>query len=803
MELKKGTLLQGGNYKIEKTLGQGSFGITYLATAKFSTEGNLSRMDVLAKVAIKEFFMSDINGRKEDGSSVEGSTGSIFTNYRKRFRKEAENLAKLEHPNIVKIFDVFDENNTTYYVMEYLSDTNLNKYIKNKNGLSEKDCIALTEEIGGALQYMHDSLMLHLDLKPGNIMLRNNEAVLIDFGLSKQFNANGQPESGTTIGKGTPGYAPLEQQNYNGSQVKELPYTMDIYALGGTMFKMITGLTPPDASSIFNEGFPRYELEKHNVSKHLVNVIEKGMSPRKKDRYQTVSALLYAINPYANRSKSKFKTSKDTDCSVSETIISKTDSRKDLIKENAETKSKSDYFGIKTESVESGPGAALKVGSEITSPNGKVYVIERLLGMGSFNFTYLCHDYDYPKSKVILREFFLSDYNSRQDLFISSVGDSNLVDYYKNCFKRQAQTLRALYGHPNIENYLDSFDANGTHFIASKYVKGESLYDLLNKQHHKFTEKEVIGIAKQICVALEHMKKFGYMHLDIKPSNIIQTSDRKSVLIGFGLAKKQSCKESSDGVVGFTSGYSSMEQELGTGRLTPAADIYSLGATMYTLLTGKKPLRPSDILENGFSRMENVLKDNHISFEMIKVIKTAMSVSINNRYQSAEAMSKALNDIKPSNYTNEPRNKKQEPLPKHDQSSQQDDPNKKMPGEVIVSYDWMPALCALAIGSIFILCMKYFVHEQSFNFGDLDSDGRLLMIIFSILVFLVVPFVIWGRMGIPHPRKWNKFRNATVGLFILNTFLLGIWNYSLTMAFVILSVGLLFDSFLLILLKHE
>ena len=101
MELRKGTLLQGGKYKIEKSLGQGSFGITYLATAKFTTEGALGKFDVTAKVAIKEFFMSDINGRKEDGSTVEGSTGSIFTNYKKRFRKEAENLSKLLHPYIV------------------------------------------------------------------------------------------------------------------------------------------------------------------------------------------------------------------------------------------------------------------------------------------------------------------------------------------------------------------------------------------------------------------------------------------------------------------------------------------------------------------------------------------------------------------------------------------------------------------------------------------------------------------------------------------------------------------------------
>lgn len=310
MELKNGTLLQGGKYRIEQTLGQGSFGITYLATAKFSTSGNLGKMNVLAKVAIKEFFMSDINGRKEDGGTVEGSTGSIFTNYKKRFRKEAENLAKLSHQNIVKVYDVFDENNTTYYVMEYLGETSLNKYIKDKKRLTEEECIELSLEIGNALQYMHGAMMLHLDLKPGNIMLYNGQPVLIDFGLSKQFNANGQPETSTTIGQGTPGYAPLEQQNYNGNQAVGLPYAMDVYALGGTMFKMITGQTPPDASSIFNDGFPKDELTSLNISPQLTDIIEKAMAPSKKARYTSITELLSAL--MTKKSHKKFKSNAGT-----------------------------------------------------------------------------------------------------------------------------------------------------------------------------------------------------------------------------------------------------------------------------------------------------------------------------------------------------------------------------------------------------------------------------------------------------------------------------------------------------------
>lgn len=289
--LNKGATLQKGTYRIEKVLGQGSFGITYLATAKFTTQGSLGKMDVEAKVAIKEFFMSEVNGRHEDGSTVEGSTGSVFSNYRKKFKKEAENLAKLEHPNIVKVFDVFDENNTTYYVMEFLEGQNLDDYIKDAGYIVEEEAIKIVSEIGSALSYMHSKNMLHLDIKPKNIMRKSDgKDYLIDFGLSKQFTEDGEPESSTSIGLGTPGYAPIEQSGYK--QEGSFPATLDVYALGATLYKMLTGKRPPEATYILNEGFPEYELNSKGVSKTTQTVLTKAMAPIKKQRYQSIKSFI-------------------------------------------------------------------------------------------------------------------------------------------------------------------------------------------------------------------------------------------------------------------------------------------------------------------------------------------------------------------------------------------------------------------------------------------------------------------------------------------------------------------------------
>ena len=292
--LSPGSTLRGGKYKIRKILGQGSFGITYLASAKISSQGNLGTMEVEVKVAIKEFFMSEVNGRQADGSSVDGSSGSVFTNYRRKFRKEAENLAGLKHSNIVRVFDVFDENNTTYYAMEYIDGSNLDDYIRERGSIPEHEALNIIAEIGGAVTYMHSRKMLHLDIKPKNIMRKaGGTGCLIDFGLSKQFTDDGEPESSTSIGLGTPGYAPLEQAGY--SRDGSFPATLDVYALGATLFKMLTGKRPPEATYILNDGFPSAMLADKGISAATCAAVKKAMSPLRKDRFQDIMSFIDAL----------------------------------------------------------------------------------------------------------------------------------------------------------------------------------------------------------------------------------------------------------------------------------------------------------------------------------------------------------------------------------------------------------------------------------------------------------------------------------------------------------------------------
>ena len=136
--------------------------------------------------------------------------------------------------------------------------------------------------------------MLHLDLKPSNIVMRRDGTpVLIDFGLSKQYDNNGEPESSTNVGSGTPGYAPIEQADYHDG--KGFPVTMDVYALGATMFKMLTGQRPPEASSILNDGFPYGLLKKHGVSTNVITAVASAMNPVRGKRCASVKDFIYLL----------------------------------------------------------------------------------------------------------------------------------------------------------------------------------------------------------------------------------------------------------------------------------------------------------------------------------------------------------------------------------------------------------------------------------------------------------------------------------------------------------------------------
>jgi len=271
--LRQGSLLQGEKYRIESTLGNGGFGITYMAT-----------QDILdRKVAVKEFFFRDFCERNDDTSQVSLGTQAnhdIVERFLVKFIKEARTISKLHHPAIIPIFDVFRENGTAYYVMEYIEGESLGDMVKRRGFLPQEEALSYIRSVGDALAYIHQHNITHLDVKPVNIMFRRSDCqvVLIDFGVAKQYDEMTNEGTTTTPVGISHGYSPAEQYKKDG--VQTFSPQSDVYSLAATLFKLLTGKTPPEATEIPDVGLPVEELREKNVSESVISAIEKAMKPR-------------------------------------------------------------------------------------------------------------------------------------------------------------------------------------------------------------------------------------------------------------------------------------------------------------------------------------------------------------------------------------------------------------------------------------------------------------------------------------------------------------------------------------------
>ena len=313
MILQPGTTLKHGDYTIIEKLGDGGFGITYLAEQTI-----LGR-----KVAIKELFLSKICTR--DGNTVTVPTDGIRNEFDKQlhnFLKEARNIAKMRHSGIVPVIDMFEENGTAYYVMEYFSRGSLAQLQKSRPGgrLQESEALRYIRQIADALSYVHSKNLLHLDLKPGNILLDdNNNAILIDFGICKHYDESGNITVSTNSieTSRTPGYAPFEQ--YIALNLKQFSPSTDIYSLGATFYKLLTGNTPPPANErYYDDTIPPLPDE---ISASTRTAIEQAMRMDKRQRPQNIDEFLALLNASPTSADKSDETTKINPDDVEVTIL--------------------------------------------------------------------------------------------------------------------------------------------------------------------------------------------------------------------------------------------------------------------------------------------------------------------------------------------------------------------------------------------------------------------------------------------------------------------------------------------------
>lgn len=285
--LKVGTKLSGSRYTIKRYLASGGFGNTYIATDETFNE----------TVAIKELFIKGICGRNADTREVTISLTEnqrTFSAHKEKFRKEARRLRQLSNPHIVRVLDLFDENGTSYYVMNFVKGESLSSRLKRtQTPMEESEVMGILPQILDALACIHAEGIWHLDLKPANIMLdHKNNIILIDFGASKQLkNANGESLSTSTAMAYTPGYAPSEQMEQS---MDKFGAWTDLYALGATMFNLLTMQRPPSPSDIEEDAREALKMPP-NVSKNTQQLIIWLMRPNRKKRPQDVAEVMKRI----------------------------------------------------------------------------------------------------------------------------------------------------------------------------------------------------------------------------------------------------------------------------------------------------------------------------------------------------------------------------------------------------------------------------------------------------------------------------------------------------------------------------
>ena len=294
--LPLGTLLKSGarTYKVEAVLGSGGFGTTY----KVSSVLMVDKVPVVTFFALKEFYMKGCS-RADDNATVTTppSLKADFNAYRNDFLTEARRLNHLSglSQNIVRVNEAFEANNTAYYVMQFLDGGTMSEHLDREGPLSEAKALSIIVPIAKAVQLIHKERLLHLDIKPDNIVLMTSQLdgttypVLIDFGIAKHFSSSGKPTSTHSSKGASDGYAPLEQY----ASIDSFSPETDVYALGATLLHFLSGRIPKKASDI-----TRQDIENaipQEVSKATRSAIVKAMAMIRSERTPSVQAFLDSL----------------------------------------------------------------------------------------------------------------------------------------------------------------------------------------------------------------------------------------------------------------------------------------------------------------------------------------------------------------------------------------------------------------------------------------------------------------------------------------------------------------------------
>lgn len=389
---KANQTIKDGRFAIETTLGGGGFGVTYRARENTSKK----------IVAIKT--LNNFQQTKED-----------FDLLQEKFVNEALRLARCSHPHIVKVHELIQDQGLWGMVMEYVEGKDLAQHVENQDKLGEKEALKYIEQIGGALEYVHQQNLLHRDLKPHNIILRNNgaEAILIDFGLAREFNLE---KTGSMSNSMTPAYAPIEQYARKGHFG---PYT-DVYALAATLYNLLTAQEPIPAKFRKLAPLPAPNQLNEEISDRVNDVILQGMEIEPEGRPSTIKEWLELLGIGVKKANPIVSFANSSEFKKFDFEVVKVDSRGKIV--NREERS-ARYLTL-----DLGNNVGLDL---VYIPDGKFVMGASVSEKGS-------RDNERPQHEVRIQSFLMGKYPVTQEQWEAVMGNN------PSCFKGKKRPVECV-----------------------------------------------------------------------------------------------------------------------------------------------------------------------------------------------------------------------------------------------------------------------------------------------------------------------------------------------------------------------
>ncbi len=618
--LKPQTILNG-RYMVGKVLGEGGFGITYIAW-DFVEE---------IPVAIKEYFLVGFVTRDVENtdtvSIMLGGKEKIYQKQMERFLGEANTLAKFDKMEaIVSIKDCFSENKTSYIVMEYLDGEDFVSFLqKNGGSLPIEMVCEMMKPVMRALIVVHKNGLIHRDISPDNIRITSDARVkLMDFGAARETSSG--DKSLSILLK--PGYAPEEQYRSRG---KQGPWT-DVYALCATIYRAVTGKRPMESLNRMAEDTLEKpsELGIEIENPALESALMKGLGVFAKNRFQSVEELYKAFFPDAPEEEYLPPEEKTSHNETSHKETSHNEVSSSEVSNHAAKGGVSDEDVLSSEENKLNNLHDLNLlcmgcmkikphtgvcpychfdfmryqmqaqGARFNSQrlqaqtilNGR-YMIGRTLGENRFGITYIGWDLN-SSMAVAVREYFpigcLGRKTARSNkayFLLKSESDKKLYLQQRSRFIREAEVIEKLENVKSIVSMKDIFIEDGIAYVVMEYLEGENFRDFLKKNGGKISVERTFEIMRPIMKALMSVHKNRFLHNDMNPSSIRILPNGEVKLIDFGVIREESFKDYAI-TVRFRQGCMPIEKFMPEKKQGPWSDIYGVCATIYLAITGEE-----------------------------------------------------------------------------------------------------------------------------------------------------------------------------------------------------------------------